>query len=269
MKTLYNLGFALIAGSLFYVGVRYEFFYATVFALTLAYLVIVLLKSRFLNARTFLLNEAERLGKVTLNQKSVYYPYSNSDGVFILKNEEEFKQVVVSGRAYFIKKMVSYPVKSHRVKPYELENKYFEYVFVSRMALRLTTLMATLLAGYHIYTGQQYGYLVFPIGFIAYHIFLYSSLIASAREMFMGRILNRDRGYLDELMRFYGVVFIGLENPVPITEVLPTGAVVVRFEDTPDAPRYFVTLEERVYIEELAEDMTSQAQQNENSLSSQ
>lgn len=270
MKTVYQLGFLLTAGGLFVAGIRYDNLYAIVVALTLAYLLVALLQSRFIDSRTKLIHEGARSSGMVVDNNSVYYPFSNEDGVYILKNEESFRAVSLNGLTYHIKKLVSYPVKHRGVKKYELERKYLEYVYVSRFALVLTSLMAMGLAGFYAYTEHEYGYLFIPIGAIVYHFFWYFRIFDSATEISLARVANRDLEYLDDLMRFYGVAIIGLEDPNPIIEVLQTGAVAVRYEDSLEAPYYFITFEERLYLEDLAEELTAplDEKQHENSSSS-
>lgn len=256
MKTIIQFGFMLTAGGLFVTGVWFQNAYLLAIALSLAYLCVTLLRNRFTDTRQAMFDGASQSSGMKLDDKSLFFPFSNETGEFVLKSEEDFTFTQVGNVNYQVKKLNAYPIAKGKVKQYEIEDNYLQYIFVSRFALRFVTLLAFVLAGYFAYTADKYGYVVIPIAMFIYHFIFYYQIFASAKEIVNARYVNADREYLNELMRFYGATVVGLDNPEPITEIMPTGAVLVRFEDSADAPYYFVSFQERVYLEMSAEQLS-------------
>lgn len=255
MKTMYQFGFMLTAGGLFVTGLFFEKAYLMAIALSLAYLCVTVMRERFIDTRKAMFEGASLTSGMKLDKTSVFFPFSNGNGVFVLKGEEEFSSTQIGNVKYQVKKLVSYPVGGKVVEPFEIERNYLQYIFVSRFALRFVTIMAFVMAGYFAYTADKYGYFVIPIVMLIYHFIIYYQVFASAKEIINARFVNADREYLDELMRFYGSAIVGLDNPEPHTEVMPTGAILVRFDESPGAPYYFVSFQERVYLEMTAEEL--------------
>lgn len=252
---MYQFGFMLTAGGLFVTGVFWGNAYLLAIALSLAYFCVTVLRNRFTDTRTAMFEGASQSSGMKLDDKSLFFPFSNETGEYVLKSEEDFTFTQVGNVKYQVKKLNSYPVTKGKVKQFEIEDNYLQYIFVSRFALRFVTLLAFVMAGYFAYTADKYSYFVIPIAMLVYHFIMYYQIFASAKEIVTARFVNADREYLNELMRFYGTAIVGLDNPEPITEVMPTGAVLVRFEDSADAPYYFVSFQERVYLEVTAEDL--------------
>lgn len=253
MKTIFQIGFLLSVGGLFATGMLYENVYLIAIALSSAYLCVTVMRSRFHDTRKAMFTGASQSSGMKLDDRSLFFPFSNEKGVYVLKSEEELPVVSVGDIQLQVKKLVPYPVTNGVVKNFEIEGKYLQYIFVCRMALRFTTFLAFVLAGYYMYTADKYSFLLIPIAMVVYHFIVYYQVFASAKEIQYADYVNADREYLQELMRFYGVSVVGLENPEPLTEVMPTGAVLVRFDGAKDAPYYYLTFEERVHLEHTAE----------------
>lgn len=257
MRMVYQLGFMMMTGGLLSLGLWFSNVYLIVLALTLGYLCISLLRSRFIETRSIMLEEAVQSSGMRMDEKALYFPFSNDEGLYILKSEEKMTVLKIGKVKFQIKKLNSYPLVNSRVEKLELEKKYMDYIFISRTALHFTTFLSLVYASYYIYMVGKYAYLVIPLGILLCHFIFYSQVTRSATEISLSKKLNKDREYLHELMRFYGVAVLGLENPTPITEVMVTGAILVRFEDTLDTPYYYMTFEERFYLEMTAEEMTA------------
>lgn len=253
MKTIIQFGFMMTTGGLVVMGVWFQNAYLLAVALSLAYLCVTLLRNRFLDTRQAMFEAASQSSGMKLDEKSLFFPFSNEAGEFVLKSEGDSTFTQVENINYRVTKLNAYSITEGKVKPNKIGDTYLEYIFISRLALRFTTLLAFILAGYFAYTADKYSYFVIPIAMVIYHFVIYYQVFSSAKEIVNARFVNADKEYLNELMRFYGSVVVGLENPEPIVEELPTGAILVRFENAIDTTYYFVAFQERVYLEMSAE----------------
>lgn len=253
MRLVYQTGFFLMSVGLFASGILFDNVVLMALSLSVGYLVLTLLESRFTETRGKMVNEAVEANGMTMEDTALYLPFSNQEGVFVFKKAKESRMVNVSGINYPIHALMPYEIKEGEVKKGELETKFLDFVFVSKWILRTTILLALALATYFIYKENQYGYLAVPIALLFFHIFSYSGIGMVARQIRVAKRVNKDREYLHELMVFYGEVLLGMKNPIPQAEVFPTGDILVRFDNGEKSEYYYVPFNERVWLELTAE----------------
>lgn len=258
MRLVYQIGFVLMSVGLFVSGILFDNVVLLALSLSLGYLVLTLLESRFTETRGKMVNEAVEANGMTMEETALYLPFSNQEGVFVFKKEKESRLVKVSGINYPIHSLKPYEIKGGEVKKGELETKFLDFVFVSKWILRTTFLLSLLLATYFIYQENQYGYLAVPIALLFFHVFSYSGVGMVARQIKVAKRVNEDREYLHDLMVFYGEVLLGMENPIPEAEVFPTGDILVRFNNGEKSEFYYVPFNERVWLEITAEGIVVQ-----------
>lgn len=253
MRFVYQIGFILMSVGLFVSGILFDNVVLLALSLSLGYLVLTLLESRFTETRGKMVNEAVEANGMTMEETALYLPFSSQEGVFVFKKEKESRLVNISGVNYPIHSLKPYEIKGGEVKKGELETKFLDFVFISKWILRTTFLLSLALATFFIYQENQYGYLVVPIGLLLFHVLSYSGIGLVARQMRVAKSVNKDREYLHDLMVFYGEVMLGIENPVPKTDVFPTGDILVRFDNGEETEFYYVPFNERVWLEMTAE----------------
>lgn len=254
MKTFLQFSFATMSLGFLITGVLLSSNLLLAISLSLAFLWISYLSLQFVNTRKRMIDAASRSAGMKVTANSLMLPFSNEEGEFILKNEGDFPKVVLDGIGYFIKQMTAYPIAREAQKETDIEKQFILYVLVSRFALRFTLFLATGLAVYFILIEDKYSFLFIPIGLFVYQWLVFWQVRKSAREIRLSKHLNKDLGFLDELMRFYGASILGMKNPNPKTVVMPTGDIVVKFEEA-----YFhVTFAERIYLEETVERILEQ-----------
>lgn len=249
MRIFYRVAFVLVSLGLFVIGLLKENLVVLALSMTLGYILMPYLEYRFTNARQKIIDEAVERNGMTMDEESIYLPFSNDEGVFVLKKDSESKVVEVSGTFVPVHRFKNYELTGGEVKKGDLEEKFLDYVLLSKAFLVTMNLVSALLAYFYIYQEDRFGYLAIPIVMFIVNLLLYPSINVVIKNITNSKILNRDKEKLHELINYYGQTLLGIPEPKHNTTVLPNGDIVVRFEREGQDEYYYIPMYDRMRLE--------------------
>ncbi|WP_442638194.1 hypothetical protein [Rossellomorea marisflavi] len=257
MRIFYRVAFVLVSLGLFSIGLLKENLVVLALSMTLGYILIPYLEYRFTNARGKMIDQAVERNGMTLEEDSICLPFSNNEGVFVLKNDDESRVVKVSGTNVPVHRFRHYELTEGDVKKGELEKKFLDYVFLSKAFLNTMNIVAMFLALFYIYQDSRYGYLIIPIVICIINLIMYSSLNIVIHNISYSKTINSNKEKLHELMTFYGQALLGMTEPKHSTTIVSNGDIVVRFERDGRDEYYYIPLNDLIRLEWTKEQTVS------------
>lgn len=251
METIFLLG--LLSASVYF-----EYDIWTAITLSLPYLIITLLFHRFLTVREGLFTEAMLQNGIGMFGNSPVLPMSRDNGVHFFQLKGESREEEFGGYKYQINELKSHFLSGEKVKPFQLEGSYQDFLKEGRFLLHINFLIGVGFAGYQVWFNQMYLALLIPVLIGLYHLFFYSDIFESASALSWSNRLNKDREALTLIMYVYIQAILQIKDISDIQlGVLPTGDVLVSFTKDEVEHHYHVPMQDRIQLEmsiEIVED---------------